>query len=224
MKVRIKGIVRIKKGGIVVTEVENLINFNMVASILAKAFLNQVPSGSETPIVVMQTSGGLYEISVTYNNFVWTGQFTVNSVIQITQFQLYGAFNGVLYPLSTVQTSLTLEPGTYTLEWVWDVDDPVGVVRDILNFGFSNTFKSVSASAGTCTNLLGVDVFQNFVTLLFACFKTSTTTTYSTFAVTFDVTNTSNTTYAFSTSLNFSYSFKLIAPNSLIVPFTIELS
>lgn len=222
MRVRIRGKVVLKKDGKVVAEVPNTILLANLTSILAQVFQGSPPSGSDSPSISIVTGSGVIQVPVTYKDFVWAGSFTVDFPVTLLEFDLNATFNGYPFPASVIPTLLTIPQGTYTVEWVWVVDDPVGLVRDILNYGFAGVYKGFSVKAGTCTSLLGVDVFQNFITLVFACFESSTTT-YTSFGIAFAITNTSNTTVTVTTSIPFFSNFQLVAPNTLVVPFTIEL-
>ena len=222
MRVRIRGKVILKKDGKVIAEVPNTILLDNLTSILAQVFQGSPPSGNGEPYVLIISSSGVIPTPVIYKNFTWTGIFIVPVFTIIFAFILNATFNGYQFRASEVTTAIQLPPGSYELEWVWDVDDPVGVVKDILNFGFAGTFSSASATVSGCGNLMAVDVFQNYITLLFACLET-VTTTYSDVTVQFTVTNTSNTTYHLTTELPFAFSFKLQAPNTLVVPVTIIL-
>ncbi|AZI75743.1 hypothetical protein SBFV1_gp42 [Sulfolobales Beppu filamentous phage 1] len=219
MKVKIDGIVRIKQQGKVLYEIKNNINFTSLLSVLYKVFTNSPPSGSSKPTVYME---GIY-VTMTYSNFVWTGTFSLIANMKVTSLLLYATFNGFQFLASQVNTTLYLSPGTYTIEWIWIVDDPVGLVKRILNFGFSGTYKSYSIASGTCTSLQSVIVQQSNITFLFSCFET-TSTTYTNFTITFDTTNSAGTTYVSTTTLPFALQFKLNAPNTLLVPFTIQFA
>lgn len=225
VNVRIRGKVKFISNGKVVTEVENTVHLNELTQVVYNAMTNSITQGTQAQqYVVLTFSGGIKSsVPVTFNNFVWSGTLTLSVESTIVQLDLFPSFNANPFLASTVQTNITLPPGTYTIEWIWDIDDPVGLVREILYLGFNNAYSSFKVVAGKCTNLASVTKYKNTITLWFACLQ-STSSTFTTFYDTFAETSKSNTTYYFTTYLNFAYQFELNAPNALIVPLTITIT
>lgn len=221
MIVKIRGKVRIKELGKVI---DNTLDFDSVTEILYLAFTNSAPSSNAQPFILVETANKVeIQVTTTYSGFVWTGTLTTQVPVTIVGLSLYASFNGVTYRVSTVKTNVTLPAGSYTVEWVWSVDDPIGLVEKILDLGFRNQFSGITVTAGTCTNLATVTRLKNTVTLWFSCFETSTAT-YTTFSDTFDITSKSNTTYYITTSVPFAQQFTLNTPNDLLVPLTIIIT
>ena len=231
--ISIRGTVKIidQKGNTVLT-IKNSINYNVLASVLYYLISNSLPSVSATTGIVLigptfsQTVS--YKASASNNQVVFTASVTISGEpVVVNQLLLVTSFyeNGTTYDtlLSTVQTDFTLDPGTYTIEWILDFDDPVGVVYSILSQSLTSTLKSVSLSFTPSPSATVFNAFQNNL-LWFLQYFPSSATTFSTVEASFSVTNTSSTTTSYSVTVDIPNSPIPVPANTPFVAlFTITL-
>ena len=180
MKVKIKGKIRIKDDkGNVIFEHDNNILFQTLTQVLAYLLTASLPNStpSSNDIIYLGNNTITASVSVSGNEIVFSGSFSPTSTQYITVEYLFVNFHygSNTYGVLVAETSIpfVINPGTYTVEWIWYIDDSIGIVFNLLSNSLQNTLSSVSVSYTPSPKSSNIFSTQQTVTFLLFYFNSS---------------------------------------------------
>jgi hypothetical protein len=219
MRVTIRGEVHIKGDGKEIVIKNNLSLANIIRFIV-RALTNSVQNVEQAQRIVYNVIYGIpvnVKICEASHTIIWCGSTTVNAYTLITTLCLWASFNGCFFNASTAVTEVLLSPGTYTFEWVWDVNDPVGLIYCLfalaLNYKLKCTSISIVYPSATFVEVIANGCIISFFGYVIVSMGSSLSFDYVCTCV--KVTCTGGTTKTFKIKTDTAYNVKVTLPSSV---------
>ena len=219
MRVTIVGEVHIKGNGKEIVIKNNLSLANIIRFII-RALTNSVQNVEQVQRIVYNVIYGIpatVKICDASHTIIWCGSTTINTYTLITTLCLWASFNGCFFNASTVATEVLLSPGTYTFEWVWYVNDPVGLIYCIFALALNYKFKCTSISIIYPSATFVMVIANGCIISIFGYTTVSmgSTLSYDYVCTCVKVTCTGGTTKAFKIKTSTAYNVKVTLPSSV---------